>query len=65
MQEIIKAEKMDVTKTDIDEKIKELAKNSKKSIKEYKESLTDDRMNYLKNDILMDKLLTFLIENNK
>ena len=65
MQEIIKAEKMDVTRTDIDEKIKELAKNSKKSIKEYKESLTDDRMNYLKNDILMDKLLTFLIENNK
>jgi len=65
MQEIIKAEKLDVTKAEVDEKIKELAKNSKKSLKEYKESVTPERMNHLKNDILMDKLLTFLIEANK
>ena len=65
MQEIIKAEKLDVTKADVDAKIKELAKNSKKTIKEYKETITEERMNYLKNDILMDKLLTFLIEANK
>lgn len=65
MQEIIKAEKLDVTKAEVDAKIKEMAKNSKKSIKEYKESLTEDRINYLKNDILMNKLLTFLIESNK
>ena len=65
MQEIIKAEKLDVTKAEVDEKIKEMAKNSKKTIKEYKESLTEDRINYMKNDILMNKLLTFLIEANK
>lgn len=65
MQEIIKAEKLDVTKSEVDEKIKELAKNSKKTIKEYKETLTEERINYLKNDILMNKLLTFLIEANK
>ncbi len=65
MQEIIKAEKMEVTKADVDEKIKELAKNSKKTIKDYKETLDEERMNYLKNDILMDKLLTFLIDANK
>lgn len=65
MQEIIKAEKLDVTKAEVDEKIKEMAKNSKKSIKEYKETLTEDRINYLKNDILMNKLLTFLVESNK
>ena len=65
MQEIIKAEKLDVTKAELDDKIKEMAKNSKKTIKEYKESLTEDRINYMKNDILMNKLLTFLIDANK
>ena len=65
MQEIIKAEKLGVEKAELDAKIKELAKNSKKTIKEYKESLTDDRINHLANDILMDKLMTFLIESNK
>ena len=48
-----------------DEKIKELAKSAKKTIKEYKETITDDRIGYIKNDILMDKLLTFLVEKNK
>ena len=65
MQEIIKAEKLDVTKAEVDEKIKEMAKNSKKTIKEYKETLTEDRINYMKNDILMNKLLNFLVESNK
>jgi len=65
MQEIIKAEKLNVEKTEVDEKIKEMAKNSKKSLKEYKETLTEERMNYIKNDILMNKLLTFLVDANK
>lgn len=65
MQEIIKAEKLTVEKTEVDEKIKEMAKNSKKTIKDYKETLTEDRMNYIKNDILMNKLLNFLIDANK
>lgn len=65
MQQIIKQEKMEVTKADVDEKIKELAKTAKKTIKEYKETITDDRIGYIKNDILMDKLLTFLVEKNK
>lgn len=65
MQEIMKAEKLNVEKAELDEKIKELAKKSKKTIKEYKESLTDERINHLANDILMNKLLNFLIENNK
>ena len=42
-----------------------MAKKAKKTIKEYKDSLTDERLNYVKNDILMDKLLTFLIDANK
>lgn len=65
MQQILKEEKIDVTKDDVDAKIKELAKTAQKTIKEYKEGLTDERINYIKNDLLMDKLLTFLVENNK
>ena len=65
MQEIIKVEKLTVEKAEVDEKIKEMAKNSKKSLKEYKETLTEERINYIKNDILMNKLLTFLIDANK
>lgn len=65
MQEIIKAEKLGVEKAEVDEKIKELAKNAKKSIKEYKENLSEERINHLKNDILMNKLLNFLINSNK
>ncbi len=65
MQEIIKQEKMTVTNADVDAKIKELAKSAKKTIKEYKETVTDERLNYIKNDILMSRLLNFLIDNNK
>ena len=65
MQQILKNEKIDVTKEEVDAKIKEMAKTAQKTIKEYKETLTDERINYIKNDILMDKLLTFLVENNK
>ena len=65
MQEIVKAENIAVEKAEIDEKIKELAKSAKKTIKEYKETLTEERISYLRNDILVNKLLTFLVENNK
>jgi trigger factor len=65
MQEIVKAENITVEKAEIDEKIKELAKSAKKTIKEYKETLTEERISYLRNDILVNKLLTFLVENNK
>jgi len=65
MQEIIKLEKLAVEKADVDAKVKELAKNAKKSIKEYKENLSEDRMNHIKNDILMNKLLNFLVDANK
>ena len=41
-----------------------MAKSAKKTIKEFKESMPAERINYIKNDILMNKLLTFLLENN-
>jgi len=64
LQEIIKLEKLDVTKEDIDNKIKEMAKATGKTIKDTKASISDERMSYIKNDILFNKLVNFLLENN-
>ena len=65
MQEVLRLEKIEVTNDDVNAKIKELAKSAKKTIKEYKETMSSQSLNYLKNDILMNKLLTFLVESNK
>ncbi len=64
LQEIVKLEKLDVSKEEYDAKVKELAKSAKKTIAEYKKMLSEQRINYIKNDILMNKLLNFLVENN-
>ncbi len=64
LQEIIKLEKLDVTKEDVDAKIKEMAKTSGKTIKDTKAGISDERMSYIKNDILFNKLVNFLLENN-
>ena len=64
LQEIVKLEKLDVSKEEYDAKVKELAKSAKKTITEYKKMLSEQRINYIKNDILMNKLLNFLVENN-
>ncbi len=61
---ILEKEKIDVTDAEVNEKVKEMAKSAKKTIKEFKESMPAERINYIKNDILMNKLLTFLLENN-
>ena len=41
-----------------------MAKHSTKSLKEFKANLPEERINYIKNEILMSKLLAFLLENN-
>ena len=64
LQEIINLEKIDFTDKEVDEKVSEMAKSANKTIKEYKNSLTEQHMNYIKNDILMTKLMNFLVENN-
>ena len=65
LQEILKAEKIEVVDKDVDEYIEKVAKRANKSVEEYKSTMTDERLSYIKNEILMSKLLEFLIENNK
>lgn len=61
---IIKKEGFTSDKESYDAKIKELAAKAKKSAKEYRESLGEQNAAQLKNTIIMDKLFTFLKENN-
>ena len=61
---ILEKEKIDITEAEIDEKLEERAKSAKKTVKELKATMNENSMNYLKNDILMNKLLNFLMEKN-
>ena len=65
LQEILKIEKIEVLDKDVDEYVEKIAKRMNKSVEEYKSTLTDERLNYMKNEILMNKLLAYLVENNK
>ncbi|MBQ7351647.1 MAG: trigger factor [Clostridia bacterium] len=65
LQVILKNEKIEVLEKDVDEYIENITKRMNKSAEEYKKSMTDERLNYIKNEILMNKLLEFLVENNK
>ncbi len=61
---ILEKEKIEATDKEVNEKLEEMAKSAKKSVKQLKETMPADRINYIKNDILMNKLLTFLLEQN-
>ena len=65
LQEILKNEKIEVVEKDVDNYIENISKRANKTAEEYKKSMTDERLNYIKNEILMTKLLDFLVENNK
>jgi hypothetical protein len=49
----------------MDAKIEEIASKMGKSTEDYKKTISEERMGYIRNQILMDKLLAFLVENNK
>ena len=64
LEAIVKQEKLEVTEEELDAKLKETADKYKKSLEDYKKSLRDRNIAYYQNDILMNKLLTILTENN-
>ena len=65
LEAIIKAEKLYITDEEVDAKLSELAKQEHKSLEEFKKSVNENRINYVKNDILMSKLINLLKEKNK
>lgn len=64
LEAVVKAENLDVTEEELNAKLKETADKYKKSVEDYKKSLGDKNIAYIQNDILMNKLLTLLTENN-
>lgn len=64
LESIVKKENLDVTDEEVDAKLKETAEKYGKSVEDYKKSLGDRNIAYIQNDILMNKLLTLLTENN-
>lgn len=65
MSEIIKAEKINASDDELDSKIADFAKGANKSLEEYKSSMQPMQMDYIANEVIMDKLFLFLKENNK
>lgn len=64
LQEIMDKEKITVTDAEVDEKLKAMAKEQKKTLKEVKAAVNEQRINYMKNEILINKLIDFLVSNN-
>ena len=64
LEALVRAEKMEVTDAELDEKIAEFAKMANKSLEDYKKSMDSRRLDYLYSDILMGKLMDFLMANN-
>lgn len=65
VEEIIKKENLIVTQEEINAKIDEYAQKSKKTDKEYLDSMGDKQYDYLINELTMNKLLTFLKSKNE
>ena len=64
LEAIIKAEGLDVSEEELDAKLEETAKKYNKSLQEFKSNMNENNIAYIKNDILMDKLVDFLTKNN-
>lgn len=64
LQEIVKKEKMEATEEELTAHIEKLADSMKKSAKEFRKTLSDERIDLMKNEVLVTKLLEFLISNN-
>ncbi|MBQ8749399.1 MAG: trigger factor [Clostridia bacterium] len=65
IETIIKKENIKVEQSDIDAKLQELCERFNKTLEEIKENFPQEQLMYLENEIIMDKFLAFLRENNK
>ena len=65
LEKLIRDEHLDVIEKDIDQKIEEMAKNTGKTLEEFKKQVNNDMINHIANEILMKKLVEFLRNNNE
>ena len=64
LEQLIKQESLIVTDEELDKKLIEDAKKYNKTLEDYKKSLNDKNLAYIKNELLMDKVIDFLKKNN-
>ena len=65
LEKLIRDENLDITETDIDNKVAEMAKNVGKDVEEFKKQVNNDMVNRIANELLMKKLIDFLHVNNE
>lgn len=65
IEAIGKAEAIEATEEELDEKIKELAENYKKDPEEIKGMLQENDYDYMKDQIIYEKAINFIVENAK
>ena len=64
IEAIVKQEQLEATQEEIDKRIAELAESVKKDFEEYKKTVEEQQLEYIKNDIVTAKLFDLLKEWN-
>lgn len=64
LESIVKAENLDVTDAELDAELARIAESAGKSVEEYRKGVDERQLSYIKNDLLMKKLIEFLKANN-
>ncbi len=62
---IIEKEGIEATDAEVDAKVSEQAASVNKDVEEYRKGMDPKQFDYIKNSIIVDKLFTFLRENNE
>ncbi len=65
IEKIKDKENIDVTEDEFEEELKKYADNSNKSYEEYKKLLSEDDIEYIKNNFKARKTIEFLVKNAK
>ena len=65
ISEIIKAENIEATEEEVNEKVADQAKSVEKDVEEYKKNMDPRQFNYIRSDIVITKLFNFLKANNE
>jgi len=65
LEEIIKTEKLDINQKDIDADLERRAESSKKTKEEFMKNVDDEYRNYVKSMLISERLMAFLLANNK
>ena len=65
IDKILTDEKIDATEEEVEAKIAERAAAAKKTVEEYSKGMNEKQRDYIRNDVIIDKLFKFLTENNE